>query len=295
MKKDKKYFVDNLTCFVTRVKNSGGVDSIRSFAITNPLSLPGSRNSSLNSSLRGASMSSTKYNEDDMLQGNQWNSWRSITGSSGTTTKRSSFEIGRSSCDELGGFNFGPPPGSEPSTTDNEMAFEMTRSGLQEWNNLKARRLDLGLATAHGEGGQTVPFGRAHSSRDGERAVSIPRSNAFFSRSVSAGDRVASGRIGVREKAAKTVWVWTSCKEVMLAAVGVGWHTFVFTPDTKDLADDWTCMLLNLRPSSPTISFRFSISKIPISGDFTLARLLVSSLPKIQVHYCRHPKLITIY
>lgn len=249
MKKDKKYFVDNLTCFVTRVKNSGGVDSIRSFAITNPLSLPGSRNSSLNSSLRGASMSSTKYNQvdpkefNDMLQGNQWNSWRSIAGSSGTTTKRSSFEIGRSSCDELG-FSFGPAPGSEPSTTDNEMAFEMTRSGHQEWNNLKARRLDLGLATVYGDA--VTPLVRAQSSREGQQAVGMPKTNAFFSRSISVGDRVASGRIGVREKAAKTVWIWTSNKEVMTAAVGVGWTTFVFTPDTKDLADDWTSMLHNL-------------------------------------------------
>ena len=253
MKKDKKYFVDNLTCFVTRVKNSGGVDSIRSFAMTHPLSLSGSRNSSLNSSLRGASMSSTKYNQvdprdfNDMLHGNQWNSWRSITGSSGTTTKRSSFEIGGSSCDELG-LSFGPPPGSEPSSTDNEMAFEMTRSGHQEWNNSKARRLDLGLATVYGDA--VPPLARAQSSREGQQALAMPKTNAFFSRSISVpGDRVASGRIGVREKAAKVVWIWTSNKEVMAAAVGVGWTTFVFTPHTKDLADDWTSMLPNLQSS----------------------------------------------
>jgi hypothetical protein len=241
MKKDKKYFVDNLTCFVTRVKNSGGVDCIRSFAIANPLSLPGSRNSSLNSSLRGTSMSSTKYNQvdsTDMLQGSQWNSWRSITGSSGTTTKRSSFEIGRSSCDELGGFSL---PAPEPSTTGHEMALEAPRSGHHEW---KARRLDLGLATVHGDAAM-LPLPRAQSCREGQQ-LTMPKTNAFFSRSISVVDRVASGRIGVREKAAKTVWVWTSNKEVMTAAVGVGWTTFVLTPDTKDLADDWTSTLHHL-------------------------------------------------
>ena len=34
MKKERKYFIDNLTCFVTRVRASGGVDSIRLFALT---------------------------------------------------------------------------------------------------------------------------------------------------------------------------------------------------------------------------------------------------------------------
>ncbi|CAK9277968.1 unnamed protein product [Sphagnum jensenii] len=34
MKKDKKYFVDNLTCFVSRLKNSGGVDTIRTFTMS---------------------------------------------------------------------------------------------------------------------------------------------------------------------------------------------------------------------------------------------------------------------
>ena len=33
MKKDRKYFSDNLTCFVSRFRSSGGVDVIRSFAM----------------------------------------------------------------------------------------------------------------------------------------------------------------------------------------------------------------------------------------------------------------------
>jgi hypothetical protein len=40
----------------------------------------------------------------------------------------------------------------------------------------------------------------------------------------------------------KTVWMWTRSKEVMRAAVEVGWTTFIFTPDTKFMAPQWTCM-----------------------------------------------------
>lgn len=39
----------------------------------------------------------------------------------------------------------------------------------------------------------------------------------------------------------KTVWIWTRSKEVMRSAVEVGWTTFVFTPDTKYMAPQWTC------------------------------------------------------
>lgn len=85
MKNDRKYFVDNLTCFVSRFRSSGGVDAIRSFAmpmIGNKLppmapSTPkgvlaqpghhykasvGSNTSvSSNASHRGSSMSSTSF------------------------------------------------------------------------------------------------------------------------------------------------------------------------------------------------------------------------------------------
>lgn len=40
MKKDRKYFIENLTCFVTRVRSSGGAESIRSFAVSKPVPLP---------------------------------------------------------------------------------------------------------------------------------------------------------------------------------------------------------------------------------------------------------------
>ncbi|KAG6543502.1 hypothetical protein Mapa_015172 [Marchantia paleacea] len=40
-------------------------------------------------------------------------------------------------------------------------------------------------------------------------------------------------------KLEKKVWVWTQNKEVMTASVERGWNTFVFTPETENLADSW--------------------------------------------------------
>lgn len=87
MKKDRKYFIDNLTCFVTRVRASGGAESIRSFAVSKPTPQPPAggptpfntlcssfyissqsssytKNLSTNDSLRGSSVSSTTFNQD---------------------------------------------------------------------------------------------------------------------------------------------------------------------------------------------------------------------------------------
>ncbi|KAG0613602.1 hypothetical protein M758_6G114900 [Ceratodon purpureus] len=273
MKKDRKYFIDNLTCFVTRVRNSGGVDSVRSFAISKPLmpvvpsvssnfrstSFPTqyatghpslSNQSSFNSSFLGSSLSSTTYNQDarecnDLLHGPHylWKRQDSMA-STGTPRSHSSFEIGRNSADEHFTMNhdFGPPPASEPSTTHSEAGFEVSRkrTGVTspQWHP-KAERVDeLTLRLGHSE---SMPVTRSLTVQ-----ASTPKTNAFFSRSMST-DRVASGRIGIREKASKSVWVWTSSKDVMTAALEGGWTTFVFTPDTKDLADDWT-LLARIRP-----------------------------------------------
>ena len=281
MKKDRKYFIDNLTCFVTRVRNSGGVDCVRSFAISKPLmpvvpsSLPPnfrstsfpttqyntahpslSNQSSFNSSLLGSSISSTTYNQDarecnDLLHGSQqlWKRQDSLA-SSGTPRSHSSFEIGRNSTDELFStkHDLGPPPASEPSTTHSEAAFEVTgckRPGVAtpsspEWHHPKAESSgdELTLRLGHSE---SIPVSKSLTVQ-----ASMPKTNDFFTRSMST-DRVASGRIGIREKASKSVWVWTSSKHVMTAALEAGWTTFVFTPDSKDLADDWT-LLASIRP-----------------------------------------------
>jgi hypothetical protein len=107
MKKDRKYFVDNLTCFVTRVRNSGGVDSIRSFAISKelpptqpsylPPKPPPSEIPSMDSSLRGSSLSSTsfnqEYNESYDAYAPATPNFDGIGSSRSSFTSQSSFEI----------------------------------------------------------------------------------------------------------------------------------------------------------------------------------------------------------
>jgi hypothetical protein len=192
-----------------------------------------SNQSSFNSSILGSSISSTTYNQDarecnDLLHGPHllWKRQDSMA-STGTPRSQSSFEIGRHSAEELFSMHhdFGPPPASEPSTTHSEAAFE---AALKRSGAASSRGDELTLRLGHSE---SMPVSRS--------LTSMPKTNAFFSRSMST-DRVASGRIGSREKASKSVWVWTSSKNVMTAALENGWTTFVFTPDTKDLADDWT-------------------------------------------------------
>jgi hypothetical protein len=39
----------------------------------------------------------------------------------------------------------------------------------------------------------------------------------------------------------KIVWVWTRSKDVMRRAVEAGWTTFIFTPEMKHVAPEWTC------------------------------------------------------
>lgn len=42
-------------------------------------------------------------------------------------------------------------------------------------------------------------------------------------------------------KRSKRVWIWTSNKQVMTAAVERGWNTFVFPSHHRQLAHDWSC------------------------------------------------------
>lgn len=42
----------------------------------------------------------------------------------------------------------------------------------------------------------------------------------------------------------KRVWVWTESKQVMTAAVERGWNTFVFPSQSRELADEWSCKLI---------------------------------------------------
>jgi hypothetical protein len=94
MKKDRKYFIENLTCFVTRVRASGGAESIRSFAVSKPTPRPPAggptpfntqassfymsssnysktSSESSGSSLHGSSVSSTTFNQVDFKDHHQ--------------------------------------------------------------------------------------------------------------------------------------------------------------------------------------------------------------------------------
>ncbi|KAL0350912.1 UNVERIFIED_CONTAM: 3-dehydroquinate synthase [Sesamum radiatum] len=42
----------------------------------------------------------------------------------------------------------------------------------------------------------------------------------------------------------KQVWIWTEKKEVMTAAVERGWNTFIFQPDFRQLAAEWSSIAL---------------------------------------------------
>ena len=130
MKKEKKYYIDNLTCFVTRMRASGGVDSIRSFALSNQQpqlttsaaptpfntqstsylsAIPSfSKTSSSNDSLRGSSVSSTTFNHDlkehnDRMGPPTKRDSIGLSSSSGTSTSSLSFDA--LSCDDLFSIN----------------------------------------------------------------------------------------------------------------------------------------------------------------------------------------------
>lgn len=289
MKQDRKYFIDNLTCFVTRVRNSGGVDYVRQFAIAAPGSSL-SKHSSFNSSLRGSSMSSTTYNQDlkDLMQGGGPLSWRrqDSIASTGTTRSRPSFEFDRNRIDEplvVANHDL------RLSTTVDEPIFEIPRSRNigdshhHEPLYSRDRRLEE-AKTPRLPHSSSLPVSKALTVQ-----TCVPKTNPF-SRSMSV-DRVASGRIGSREKAAKSVWVWTSSKDVMMAAVETGWTTFVFTIDTKDLADDWICMLLHPFASFHVVFFSFHFSfllkKKPCRCEFLQQRRLLglTVLAKIRPLY----------
>lgn len=137
MKKDRKYFIENLTCFVTRVRSSGGAESIRSFAVSKPTPLPPaggptpmntmassfympSSHSSLHSkassesgsSLRGSSISSGTFTNQDFKEHHErlgispltkQNSMASTTSNS-TSSQSLGFDT-QSSCDDLFSIN----------------------------------------------------------------------------------------------------------------------------------------------------------------------------------------------
>lgn len=88
--------------------------------------------------------------------------------------------------------------------------------------------------TSSGNGG--APLSRTSSSNGSVQSYGSARSTG-------SGRSAGSGQFAPRQatSTAKTVWVWTKSKDVMTASVEGGWSTFIFTPETMDLAHEWTC------------------------------------------------------
>ncbi|XP_039125172.1 3-dehydroquinate synthase homolog isoform X2 [Dioscorea cayenensis subsp. rotundata] len=57
---------------------------------------------------------------------------------------------------------------------------------------------------------------------------------------------MSSSLISDSEKQNKLVWIWTECKEVMIASVERGWNTFIFPSESRfrDLASEWSSIAL---------------------------------------------------
>ncbi|CAM6027924.1 unnamed protein product [Sphagnum balticum] len=288
MKKDSKYFVEHLTCFVSRTRNSGGVDTIRSFSISKQLPpiIPSSPSTNVKTMTLGNTLHSSSNNLHQL----------------GSATSTTSFELsggggggGDSSESEI--YTQGSETFSYPTTgesIDNKVPEVLAENGY------KMKLFDLDIATsqktnfdqsteAEGVGykfidplrkpamrkwlnedtvADIVPYYDHHGSlgphtevNEGFRRVgpdvqefrlapppgrqqiappswasrlpspptsrmpSPPASSKFFSPSSAT---------------TKIVWVWTRSKDVMRRAVEAGWTTFIFTPEMKHVAPEWT-------------------------------------------------------
>ncbi|KAG0611650.1 hypothetical protein M758_7G155300 [Ceratodon purpureus] len=276
MKKEKKYYIDNLTCFVTRMRASGGVDSIRSFALSNQQpqlttsaaptpfntqstsylsAIPSfSKTSSSNDSLRGSSVSSTTFNHDlkehnDRMGPPTKRDSIGLSSSSGTSTSSLSFDA--LSCDDLFSIN-------HEAASERDVFEPLATMALNSKSNADDPKHSAPGLSSHSKGSgaqvdDTPKNSRPSSPRKSKRLVvrtSLNKSSSF-SRATSvcsplsrtSSGCVGSARAGLRQAAtAKTVWVWTTSKDVMTASVEGGWSTFIFTPETKDLANEWTSL-----------------------------------------------------
>lgn len=324
MKKDRKYFIDNLTCFVTRVRASGGAESIRSFAVSKPTPQPPAggptpfntlcssfyissqsssytKNLSTNDSLRGSSVSSTTFNQDfkesKERMGLPTTTKRNSMASTNSTSI-SSFSMTFdtiSSCDDLFSISHETISerdaslcGSELTTSDHNNAggsgVMSTRVDIKvdgprntiprpQWNaRSSAPQFDESLKLSSGLSSSQLSHGLPiRSSMNRNSALSRTSSGNASSvcgrsegcgrslgstRSTASGVSAGSGWSGGSIRSAgtvrpamrqavtisKTVWVWTTSKDVMTASVEGGWSTFIFTNETMDLANEWTSL-----------------------------------------------------
>ena len=60
-------------------------------------------------------------------------------------------------------------------------------------------------------------------------------------------------RVIAAEEGKKSVWMWTKSKDVMTASIERGWDTFIFTPETRHLCEEWKCKLIYQLHPSPFI------------------------------------------
>ncbi|CAM6044874.1 unnamed protein product [Sphagnum compactum] len=319
MKKDRKYFIDHLTCFVTRVRNSGGVDSIRSFAISKQLppstqsnGIPSRSVSSMFSSLRGGGGNSSSFgstssnssssiiNDTKSTVSSEFNTFDSqstgppTASSIASTTYRasstnspscysiSSFETYSSADHELFNITKNPSgdhheqqlllnvdeiPASDSTLTCSFKAINMQPSTQIQCSTdvktLQPTKLNpvaawLSNDTTHEPDQRSMmkifflifffPLslsaglaGLPRVRTSVNNKISSGQPSLLLNRSTRASpDRVASGRLGSPDTRTKDVWVWTRNRDVMSAAVESGWTTLIFTPDTTDLAYDWT-------------------------------------------------------
>ncbi|XP_024383668.1 uncharacterized protein [Physcomitrium patens] len=289
-KKERKFFIDNLTCFVSRVRSSGGVESIRSFALSKPKPQPNSSGSTpfntlstafvsahpslsklsfSSSSMHGSSMSSTSFNHISKESNGRLSKQVSMA-STGTSTSSSSHHSDTQSCDDLFSIDFGAlgdrdasllhylDTETRESNDSNESPITISGSlkdsaplplplpwlGARKWllNDDILKRSSSLPANSHPSNlsGLILRTG-SDKSITLSRATSTISGGSPISRTSSG--RVGSAQAGMRHATTtKTVWVWTKSKDVMTASVEGGWSTFVFTPETKGLANEWTSL-----------------------------------------------------
>lgn len=75
---------------------------------------------------------------------------------------------------------------------------------------------------------------------DGIKEIQLAQKSSSASIGLGSSMRSSSGTYGK----SKRVWVWTESKQVMTASVERGWNTFIFSSRSRELADEWSCKLI---------------------------------------------------
>ncbi|XP_024387445.1 uncharacterized protein [Physcomitrium patens] len=313
MKSDRKYFVENLTCFVSRARNSGGIDTIRSFSVSKqlpplvptppntlrngnqPLVTTGSTASmaslaSTHSHHSHGSVSSSSYGESSdgfLTQDSDLFSLAPTTGESleriheaqENPTHRASIPFRSNANPDLMKMQKmqyhadqrAPRLSPVEFGTGSNLNNHLTKPTLRKWLAEEESTAEVTAAPFE----DSIPYGERNG--NGNKIQNGMSSNeqtrraptTFLEKSVNAvpssaqvshplqrppGRAVAQANpplinfsrmpspphSKLTQNLNKTVWVWTRSKDVMRSAVEVGWTSFIFTPDTKYMAPQWT-------------------------------------------------------